>query len=102
MLAVDSPLPGTDAASLYLGTPNYTAGMQAGTAMKQVLGARMTTVFVRQGHYALASADTVIDPAPDLRIERIDQLIGLDPSHFTSIPPEHVKVSAPASIQEQT
>ncbi len=71
-------------------------------AMKQVLGARMTTVFVRQGHYALASADTVIDPAPDLRIERIDQLIGLDPSHFTSIPPEHVKVSAPASIQEQT
>jgi ribose transport system substrate-binding protein len=38
VLAVDSPLPGTDAASLYLGTPNYTAGMQAGTAMKQVLG----------------------------------------------------------------
>ncbi|HEV2347361.1 MAG TPA: substrate-binding domain-containing protein [Actinocrinis sp.] len=38
VLAIDSPLPGTDAASLYLGTPNYTAGMQAGTAMKQVLG----------------------------------------------------------------
>lgn len=40
VLAVDSPLPGTDAASLYLGTPNYTAGMQAGTAMKQVLGGK--------------------------------------------------------------
>jgi ribose transport system substrate-binding protein len=38
VLAVDSPLPGTDAASLYLGTPNYTAGQQAGEAMKQVLG----------------------------------------------------------------
>ena len=34
-------------------------------AMKQVLGARLTTVFVRQGHYALESADTTIDPAPD-------------------------------------
>ncbi|HJP76390.1 MAG TPA: substrate-binding domain-containing protein [Pseudonocardiaceae bacterium] len=40
VLAVDSPLPGTDAASLYLGTPNYTAGFQAGTAMKQVLGGK--------------------------------------------------------------
>jgi ribose transport system substrate-binding protein len=37
VLAIDSPLPGTDAASLYLGTPNETAGFQAGTAMKQVL-----------------------------------------------------------------
>lgn len=40
VLAIDSPLPGTDAASLYLGTPNYTAGYQAGTAMKQVLGGK--------------------------------------------------------------
>jgi ribose transport system substrate-binding protein len=40
VLAIDSPLPGTDAASLYLGTPNYTAGLQAGTAMKQVLGGK--------------------------------------------------------------
>lgn len=40
VLAIDSPLPGTDAASLYLGTPNYTAGMQAGIAMKTVLGGK--------------------------------------------------------------
>jgi ribose transport system substrate-binding protein len=39
VLAIDSPLPGTDA-SLYLGTPNFTAGMQAGTAAKQVLGGK--------------------------------------------------------------
>ncbi len=38
VLPIDSPLPGTAAAGLYLGTPNYTAGFQAGTAMKQVLG----------------------------------------------------------------
>ncbi|MEZ0093496.1 substrate-binding domain-containing protein [Streptacidiphilus sp. EB129] len=38
VLAIDSPLPGTDASSLYLGTPNYTAGFQAGTAMKTELG----------------------------------------------------------------
>jgi ribose transport system substrate-binding protein len=37
VLAIDSPLPGTAAAGLYLGTPNYTAGFTAGTAMKQVL-----------------------------------------------------------------
>ena len=40
VLAIDSPLPGTDAASLYLGTPNYTAGKQAGEAMKAVLGGK--------------------------------------------------------------
>ena len=71
-------------------------------AMKQVLGNRLTTVFVRQGHYALASADTVIDPAPDLRIERIDQLIELDPSHFSSAPPKRAKASAQAITQEPT
>ncbi len=71
-------------------------------AMKQVLGSRLTTVFVRQGHYALASAETVIDPAPDLCIERIDGLIDLDPTHFSSSPPQRLKLSAPAPTQEQT
>jgi hypothetical protein len=51
--------------------------------MKQVLGARLTTVFVRQGHYAVESADTVIDPPPDRYIERIGELINLDLSYFT-------------------
>jgi ribose transport system substrate-binding protein len=37
VLAIDSPLPGTAAAGLYLGTDNYTAGFTAGTAMKSVL-----------------------------------------------------------------
>jgi len=37
VLAIDSPLPGTDAAGLYLGTPNYDAGMAAGKAMVKAL-----------------------------------------------------------------
>ena len=40
VLPIDSPLPNTAAAALYLGTPNYTAGQQAGEAMKQVLGGK--------------------------------------------------------------
>ncbi|NNC12901.1 substrate-binding domain-containing protein [Planctomonas sp. JC2975] len=40
VLPIDSPLPKTAAAGLYLGTPNYTAGFQAGTAMKQLLNGK--------------------------------------------------------------
>ncbi|HTJ71011.1 MAG TPA: substrate-binding domain-containing protein [Actinospica sp.] len=38
VLAIDSPLPGTAAQSLYLGTLNEQAGYQAGLAMKASLG----------------------------------------------------------------
>jgi ribose transport system substrate-binding protein len=37
VLPIDSPLPGTAAKGLYLGTPNTTAGYQAGQAMKTLL-----------------------------------------------------------------
>ncbi len=40
VLPIDSPLPDTAAAGLYLGTPNYTAGQKAGEAMKQLLGGK--------------------------------------------------------------
>ncbi|MEU6970358.1 substrate-binding domain-containing protein [Kitasatospora aureofaciens] len=40
VLAIDSPLPAEDGAALYLGTPNYQAGKQAGEAMKAALGGR--------------------------------------------------------------
>jgi FMN phosphatase YigB (HAD superfamily) len=43
-------------------------------AMKREMGERMTTVFVRQGHYA-ADADLArIDPPPDLNVARIGEL----------------------------
>ncbi len=40
VLPIDSPLPNTTAKGLYLGTPNYDAGMAAGTAMKTLLGGK--------------------------------------------------------------
>jgi FMN phosphatase YigB (HAD superfamily) len=44
-------------------------------AMKCTLKDRLTTVFVRQGHYALAPESNSVDPAPDMIIERIADLI---------------------------
>ncbi len=51
-------------------------------AMKRVMGDNLTTVFVRQGHYAIESANTPIDPSPDRTIERIGDLCGLDLAWF--------------------
>ena len=59
-------------------------------AMKQVMGEKLTTVFVRQGHYALESAGTAVDPPPDLSIGRISGLIDITTSHF------HAAASLPA------
>ena len=50
-------------------------------AMKRTLGRSLTTVFVRQGHYAAAAA-TGIAPLPDIVIERIGDLLGHDLSNF--------------------
>jgi FMN phosphatase YigB (HAD superfamily) len=43
-------------------------------AMKRVLGDKLTTVFVRQGHYAAKADLAAISPAPDHSIDRIDEL----------------------------
>jgi len=43
-------------------------------AMKQHMGRKLTTVFVRQGHYAAASAGETVEPAPDLTIACIGEL----------------------------
>jgi len=56
-------------------------------AMKRVLGPELTTVFVRQGHYAAQSAGAVIDPPPDLAIERIGDLLDLDLANFLAASP---------------
>ena len=47
-------------------------------AVKKVWGARLTTVFPRQGHYALDPAEVAKYPQPDITIERIGMLIDLD------------------------
>lgn len=51
-------------------------------AMKRVLTDRLTTVFVRQGHYATESDGLAIDPAPDLTIGRIGDLHALALADF--------------------
>lgn len=51
-------------------------------AMKSILGAKLTTVFVRQGHYALAAQSNDESPAPDRVIERIGDLRNFDLSDF--------------------
>jgi FMN phosphatase YigB (HAD superfamily) len=47
------------------------------TALKKAWGARVTTVFPRQGHYAFAD-DVATYPKPDITIERIDNLVDFD------------------------
>lgn len=47
------------------------------SAMKDVWGERLTTVFVRQGHYAFDSKETDPYPAADVTVERLSELLGL-------------------------
>jgi hypothetical protein len=51
-------------------------------AMKNALDAKLTTVFVRQGHYALAPESSSVTPAPDMIIERIGELIHCNATDF--------------------
>jgi hypothetical protein len=51
-------------------------------AMKSILKSRLTTIFVRQGHYALAADANSAVPAPDMTIERIGDLVNHNLSDF--------------------
>jgi FMN phosphatase YigB (HAD superfamily) len=55
-------------------------------AMKSILKEKLTTVFVRQGHYALAPESTSAEPAPDMTIQRIGDLIDHDLTDFQERP----------------
>jgi FMN phosphatase YigB (HAD superfamily) len=55
-------------------------------AMKSVLKSKLTTVFVRQGHYALAPEANSVAPAPDMTVEAIGDLIHRHLSDF-QVPP---------------
>jgi FMN phosphatase YigB (HAD superfamily) len=48
------------------------------TAMKQVWGDRLVTVFPRQGHYAVDPANLGRYPAADISVDRIGDLLGHD------------------------
>ena len=43
-------------------------------AMKQSWGSKLTTIFPRQGHYALDAAEVAKYPAPDITLESIGAL----------------------------
>jgi len=47
-------------------------------AVKQVWGARVTTVFPRQGHYALDTQTVATYPPADVSIERVGELLNYD------------------------
>ena len=47
-------------------------------AMKKVWGDRLTTVFPRQGHYALDPGNIAANPPADLTLERIGDLANVD------------------------
>jgi hypothetical protein len=46
--------------------------------MKEQWGDRLTTIFPRQGHYALDAKEIAKYPDPDITIERIGELTSID------------------------
>jgi FMN phosphatase YigB (HAD superfamily) len=53
-------------------------------AMKRQWGKRLTTVFPRQGHYAIDPATIAAYPPADIAVERIGDLIDCDPATFSA------------------
>jgi hypothetical protein len=66
------------------------------TAMKGILKNRLTTVFPRQGHYALDPNNLSAYPAADLAVDRIGDLLNwnctafLEPSALDALQPESI------------
>lgn len=48
------------------------------TVMKDILGTRLTTVFPRQGHYALDPKNIMAYPPADITVARIGELVNYD------------------------
>jgi hypothetical protein len=51
-------------------------------AMKNIWGDRLTTVFPRQGHYASDPENRRLETKPDIEVERIADLLGVDRAAF--------------------
>jgi hypothetical protein len=58
------------------------------TAVKKIWGARVTTVFPRQGHYAHDPQTLATYPPADLSVERIGDLLSFTLSDFLPKPPK--------------
>ena len=55
-------------------------------AVKGVLVNRLTTVFPRQGHYALDPANANVHLAPDVTVEHVGDLVGMDAAQLCATP----------------
>jgi FMN phosphatase YigB (HAD superfamily) len=55
------------------------------TAMKHAWGSKLTTVFVRQGHYALDIASISVYPQADVTIEQIADFSGIHISSLSGV-----------------
>jgi FMN phosphatase YigB (HAD superfamily) len=55
-------------------------------AMKRLLGERLTTVFVQQGHYAAQAESSTLDPVPDVTVAHIGELARYALSDFRADP----------------
>ncbi len=62
-------------------------------AMKAIWRERLTTVFARQGHYALDPALVATQPAADFTIERIGELADLDLSPLIKQPADEARAT---------
>jgi len=61
-------------------------------AMKQAWGDRLTTIFPRQGHYAMDPKNIAAYPPADMTIEHIGDLIGCDlPALLSKVNHEHTE-----------
>jgi len=52
-------------------------------AMKKIWGSKLTTIFVRQGHYALDLANISAYPAADITLEKIGDLATVNVAHLS-------------------
>ena len=61
-------------------------------AMKMILEDRLTTVFPRQGHYALDPENIAAYPPADITVERIGDLTNYDlPALLNAVPAGHTE-----------
>ena len=68
------------------------------TAIKKIWGRRVTTVFVRQGHYALDPKTLAAYPAADVSIERIGALLNCE---LRKLVPQAAQLKTPATRGRQ-
>ena len=71
-------------------------------AIKRAMGERVTTVFVRQGHYAREAAASAIEPAPDVVVDRIGDLADVMPTNDAAFNSRGTAAGLPSAAKGTT